>query len=105
MVSGKISKIIVLLRKLQNFLPRDALITMYKAFIRSHLDYSSIFYDKAYNMSFHQKLESIQYNACLAITGAIRSFIFLNLLDSTQTVFLTVAILRGLDWSHDSNYR
>ena len=23
-------------------------------------------------MSFHQKLESIQYNACLAITGAIR---------------------------------
>ena len=24
------------------------------------------------NMSFHHKLESIQYNACLAITGAIR---------------------------------
>ena len=23
-------------------------------------------------MYFHQKLESIQYNACLAITGAIR---------------------------------
>ena len=23
-------------------------------------------------MSFHQKLEFIQYNACLAITGAIR---------------------------------
>ena len=23
-------------------------------------------------MSFHQKLESIQYNACLATTGAIR---------------------------------
>ena len=23
-------------------------------------------------MSFHYKLESIQYNACLAITGAIR---------------------------------
>ena len=23
-------------------------------------------------MSFHQKLESIQYNACLAVTGAIR---------------------------------
>ena len=24
------------------------------------------------NISFHHKLESIQYNACLAITGAIR---------------------------------
>ena len=31
-----------------------------------------IFYGQAYNMSFHQKLESVQYNACLTITGAIR---------------------------------
>ena len=29
-------------------------------------------YDQAYNSAFHDKLESIQYNACLAITGAIR---------------------------------
>ena len=54
------------------FLPRAALITIYKAFIRPHLDYGDILYDQAYNMSFHQKLESIQYNACLAITGTIR---------------------------------
>ena len=71
-MSGKISKTIGLLRKLQIFLPRAALITIYKAFIKLHLDYGDIFYDQAYNMSFHQKLESIQYNACLAITGAIR---------------------------------
>ena len=31
-----------------------------------------MFYDQAYNMSFYHKLESIQYDACLAITGAIR---------------------------------
>ena len=31
-----------------------------------------ILYDQAYNMSFHHKLESIQYNACLAITGGTR---------------------------------
>ena len=72
MVSGEISKTIGLLRKLHNFLPRAALITMYRAFIRPHLDYGDILYDQAYNMSFHQKLESIQYNACLAITGTIR---------------------------------
>ena len=72
MVSRKISKTIGLLLKLQNLLPRAALITIYKAFIRPHLDYGDILYDQAYNMSFHQKLESIQYNACLAITGAIR---------------------------------
>ena len=71
-VSGKISKTIRLLRRLQNFLPRAALITIYKAFIRPHLDYGDILYDQAYNMSFRQKLESTQYNACLAITGAIR---------------------------------
>ena len=70
MVFRKISKIIVLLRKLHNFLPRNALITIYKAFIRPHLDYGDILYDQPYNMSFHQKLESI--HACLAITGGIR---------------------------------
>ena len=57
---------------MQNLLPRASLITIYKPFIRPHLDYGDILYDQAYNMSFHQKLESIQYNACLAITGAIR---------------------------------
>ena len=29
-------------------------------------------YDKAFNESFHAKLESLQYNAALVITGAIR---------------------------------
>ena len=72
MVSLKISKTLGLLRKLHNLLPRSALITKYKAFVRPHLDYGDILYDQAYNMSFHHKLESIQYNACLAITGAIR---------------------------------
>ena len=41
-----------------------------------HLDYVDITYDQAYNLSFHEKLpsklESIQYNAALALTGAIR---------------------------------
>ena len=73
MVSLKISKTLGLLQTLHNLLPRSALITIYKAFARSHLDYGDILYDQAYNMSFYHKLESIQYNACLAITGAIRS--------------------------------
>ena len=71
-VSNKTSKTIGLLRKLQNILPRPALLTIYKCFIRPHLDYGDIIYDQAYNLSFHQKLESIQYNAALALTGAIR---------------------------------
>ena len=59
------------LRKIQSLLPRAALITIYKAFVRPHLDYGDVLYDQAFNVSFHEKLESTQYNACLALTGAI----------------------------------
>ena len=41
-------------------------------FIRPYLDYGDIIYEQAFNSSFHEKLEPIQYNASLAITGAIR---------------------------------
>ena len=61
-----------LLCKFQQILPRSTLLTIYKTFIRSRLDYANIIYDQAYNSAFHDKLESIQYNACLSITGAIR---------------------------------
>ena len=69
---SKADKTIELLRKLQAVLARPSLVTIYKAFIRPHLDYGDIIYDQAYKESFHQKLESIQYNAVLAIAGAIR---------------------------------
>ena len=59
------------LRKLSNVLPRQALVTIYKVFIRPHLDYGDVLYYQTFNNSFHAKMESIQYNACLAITGAI----------------------------------
>ena len=72
MILNKVSKTIGLLRKLHNILPRTALLIIYKSVIRPHLNYSDITYDQAYNASFHQKLELLQYNACLAITGAIR---------------------------------
>ena len=58
---------------MQNFLPRAALITLYKAFDRPHLDYGDILCDQVHNASFHQKLEPLQCNACLAITGAINT--------------------------------
>ena len=45
---------------------------MYKSFIRPHLDYCDVIYDQPNNESFCTKIERIQYNAALAITGAIR---------------------------------
>ena len=52
-------------------LPRRSLVTIIYS-IRPRLDYGDIIFDRAFNKSFHDKLESIQYNALLAITGAIR---------------------------------
>ena len=71
-VTTKVNRTIGLLRKLQKTLPRPALMTMYKAFVRPHLHYDDQIYYEAYNESFNQKLKSIQYNACLALSGAIR---------------------------------
>ena len=68
----KTTKCIGVLRKLRYFVPRKSLITIYKSFIRSHLDYADSIYDRPNNDSYSEKIESIQYNAALAITGAIR---------------------------------
>ena len=48
------------------------MITIYKAFIRPHVNYGDVICDRAFNESFHQRLESIHYNAAIAIAGAIR---------------------------------
>ena len=69
---AKANKGIGLIKRLYNFLPRLTLINIYKCFIRPHLDYGDIIYDKPNNDTFCQKIESVQYNASLAITGAIR---------------------------------
>ena len=67
-----VNRTIGLICKLQNVLPRITLVTIYKAVVRPHLDYGDILYDQAFNNSFHDRLESNQYNVCLALTGAIR---------------------------------
>ena len=71
-VLNKVSKAIRLLRKLQKILPRPPLITIFKSFTRAHLGYGDIIHDQAYNVSFHQKMKSNDYNAKLGIIGAIR---------------------------------
>ena len=69
---SKTSKTIGLLKKLQKILTKLPLLTIYKAFIRTILDYSDIIYGKVYNTSFHQNVEKTQYNSSLATTGAKR---------------------------------
>ena len=98
-VESKVNKTIGIICKLQNVLPRSALLTIYKSFIRPHLDYGDIIYDKAFNESFHAKLESLQYNATLAITRAIRGF-------STQKMYKELGIesLKSRCWNRKMSF-
>ena len=50
----KCNKGIVVIKKLQNILLRQALFTIYKSFVRPHLDYRDIIYDQPKNESFCQ---------------------------------------------------
>ena len=48
------------------------MLTIYKCFIRPHLDYGDVIYDQPNLSSLVNKIASAQYNGALAITGAIR---------------------------------
>ena len=60
------------MRTLSVTFSRKNLLTIYKSFVRPLLDYADIIYDQPYNETFKGKLEAVQYNTCLAITGAIK---------------------------------
>ena len=68
----KCNRMVGLIRRLSVTLPRNSLLTVYKTFVRPHLVYGDILYDKPNNENFQNKLEKVQYRACLAITGAIQ---------------------------------
>ena len=62
------------MKRLSVTLSRKQLLTIYKTFVRSHLDHADIIYDKPFNEAFKEKLEKVQYSAALIITGAIKDF-------------------------------
>ena len=77
---GKANKGIGMIKLLSRYLPRPSLDQIYKLHVRSHFDYCDIIYhvppvDNPYSHEYTQnllmnRLESMQYNAALAITGA-----------------------------------
>ena len=76
---SKAKKNIGILRHMSNFLPLSTLDKMYKAFVRCHLDYCDMIYHAPVVVkpppfgislsSLMEKVERIQYQAALAITG------------------------------------
>ena len=69
---SRANKGIGLIKRLYSYLPRQSLLNIYKSFIRPHLDYGDVIYDQPHNDTFCRVIESVQYNAALAITGAIK---------------------------------
>ena len=74
-LSEKISKAnkgIGLIKRLYFHLPRKSLLSIYKSFIRPHLDYGDLIYDQPHNDTFCRMIASVQCNAALEITGTIK---------------------------------
>ena len=46
--------------------------TIYKLFVRPHLNYGDIIYGQPNNESLNQKIERVQCNTALAITGIFK---------------------------------
>ena len=67
-----------ILKKSSNYLARLSLAALYKTFIRRHLQYAYIIYNKPNKINICIKIESLLYNAALAITGANRGFGYLS---------------------------
>ena len=61
-----------LIRRLSVNLCRNAFLPIYKSFIRPHLEYGDILYDKPNNDNFQKIMEKVQYRVFLAITGGIQ---------------------------------
>ena len=68
----KATKGVNVIRKMNLLLPRSSLLTIYKSFVRPHLDYGDVIYNQPNNSRFSDKIESVQYNSALAINGPIR---------------------------------
>ena len=65
-------KLIGTIKHLSVHFLRKSLLTIYKSFVRRHLDYGNMLYNNSVNESLIDKLEKVQYQACLAITGTIQ---------------------------------
>ena len=80
-IKEKISKAmkgIGITKKLSNVLPRKSLITIYKSFVRPHLDYGDLIYDQPNNESFCQQIESVNIMLPLQSLVLLKEHLDLN---------------------------
>ena len=69
----KARKEIGVIRFMSKYLQRNVLDQLYKLYVRPHLDYCDVIYhkhDPTLKLQFTKTLESVQYSAALAVSGA-----------------------------------
>ena len=67
--------------------PKAVLLTVYRALIRSIIEYGAFVYDDA-SVALKSKLDSIQYKALSLCTGAIKGTALLSLQNGEQPLFI-----------------
>ena len=70
-ICKRINKCLDIISKIRYLLPRLCIEKLYKSFVGSLLDYSDVIYDNCSNID-STKIENIQGQACIILTGAIR---------------------------------
>ena len=111
----KCNRIIELMRRLSLTLSRKQLLTICKTFVRSHLDYAGIVYDKPFNDTFKEKLEKLHYFPAFVIIEAMKGT-FMELLNKElgleflcdrrwyRKLFFFFKIVKGLAASYFQSY-
>ena len=90
----KLPNLIGLMKKISLNLSRNSLLTIYKLFATLHLDYADIIYDNSLNESFKRKIEMVQYNAVLIITGAFKG-------NTQDQIYQELGLVSLEDWNMD----
>ena len=79
---SKCNKIIGIVKWLSLILPQGALLTLNKMFIRLHLDYTDIIYDKPTNELFCEKLKALNIKAVLPLQEQFKEHLKRNFIKS-----------------------
>ena len=80
-----------IIRFMSKYVSRNVLDQMYKLYVRPHLDYGDLIYhkdDPEVSLSLTKRLESVQYTAALAVTGAWKGTNKSKLLDELGWEYL-----------------
>ena len=70
---AKVNKTIGPIQNLRHAVFRPSVVAICKAFIKPHLDYGETIFDYAFNDFFRKRMESVKYDAALAVVKLLEN--------------------------------